>query len=69
MREGSSQGRNGWRRGWFGLLLGFAAILWVWLVVLPGLGKWEVVREHVDRLDRENINAGAMFYTEVENHR
>ena len=59
MREGSSQGRNGWRRGWFGLLL----------VVLPGLGNWEVVREHVDRLDRENINAGAMFYTEVENHR
>lgn len=69
MREGSSQGRNGSHRGWLGLLLGFAAILWVWLVVLPGLGNWEVVREHVDRLDRENINAGAMFYTEVENHR
>jgi hypothetical protein len=27
------------------------------------------VREHVDLLDRSNINAGAMFYTEVENHR
>lgn len=69
MREGSSQERNGRLVGWLGLLLGFAAILWVWLVVLPGLGRWEVVREHVDLLDRSNINAGAMFYTEVENHR
>ncbi len=69
MREGNSQGRDGWHLGWLGLVLGCVAILWVWLVVLPGLGKWEVVREHVDRLDRENINAGAMFYTEVENHR
>ncbi|MEY2612937.1 MAG: hypothetical protein RL069_1749 [Planctomycetota bacterium] len=69
MREGSSQEKNGRLVGWLGLLLGFAAILWVWLVVLPGLGRWEVVREHVDLLDRSNINAGAMFYTEVENHR
>jgi hypothetical protein len=69
VREGSSQEKNGRLVGWLGLLLGFAAILWVWLVVLPGLGRWEVVREHVDLLDRSNINAGAMFYTEVENHR
>lgn len=69
MRDGISQEKNGRLGGWVGLLLGFAAILWVWLVVLPGLGRWEVVREHVDLLERSNINAGAMFYTEVELHR
>jgi hypothetical protein len=41
----------------------------VWSVFLPWVGRWWVVREHLELMERSNINAGAMFYTEVENER
>lgn len=39
---------------------------WIWLIGLPWLGQWQPVREHVDRLNAQRINASAMFYTELE---
>ncbi len=37
-----------------------------WLIVLPWIGQQAPVREHVDRLHAADINASAMFYTELE---
>lgn len=42
------------------------AIALVWLVFLPWLGERPAVRSHVDRLHAANINASAMFYSELE---
>lgn len=51
------------------LLAAVLGIVLMWGVVLPWMGSWGVVRAHLELLERENINAGAMFYTEVENER
>lgn len=48
------------------LLLAAACVGWVWLFGLPWLGQWQPVRQHVDRLNTQRINASAMFYTELE---
>lgn len=48
------------------LLLAAACVGWVWLIGLPWLGQWQPVRQHVDRLNTQRINASAMFYTELE---
>lgn len=37
-----------------------------WLVFLPWLGKQPPVRRHVDTLHAAEINASAMFYSELE---
>ena len=37
-----------------------------WLLFLPWLGERPVVRRHVDRLHAADINASAMFYSELE---
>ncbi|MFN7734341.1 MAG: hypothetical protein ACK5OB_20780 [Pirellula sp.] len=47
-------------------LLAAGCIGWIWLVGLPWLGQWQPVRQHVDRLNTQRINASAMFYTELE---
>jgi hypothetical protein len=46
------------------LLLGL-----VWLGVLPYLAGIPSVKNHIELLERRNINAGAMFYTEVQENR
>lgn len=51
------------------LLAGVLGILLVWSVILPWVGRWMVVREHLELMERSNINAGAMFYTELQNER
>jgi hypothetical protein len=50
---------------WLRFAAGIALLLLVWLVLLPALGNWTPVREHVARLDRAGVNAQAMFYTEL----
>jgi hypothetical protein len=47
-------------------LLAAGCVGWVWLIGLPWLGQWQPIRQHVDRLNAQRINASAMFYTELE---
>lgn len=51
------------------LVLGSLAIAVVWLWLLPLIAQNPVVERHMRLLDERNINAGAMFYTEVEENR
>lgn len=54
------------RRGAAGLLLGLAAMAFVWLVVLPHLASRDSVRQQLRFLEERRIDAGAMYYTELE---
>ena len=38
----------------------------VWLVVLPWLGQRAPIRKHIDALHAADINASAMFYSELD---
>ncbi len=51
---------------WTTSALAVLSIALVWLVVLPWVGEQAAVRRHVDRLHAADINASAMFYTELE---
>ena len=42
------------------------AMAMFWLVFLPWLGQRPAVRQHVDTLHAADINASAMFYSELE---
>lgn len=48
------------------LLLGLAALALVWLVVLPHLASYDGMRRRLDFLEERRIDAGAMYYTELE---
>lgn len=37
-----------------------------WLIFLPWLGQQPAVRRHVDSLHAADINASAMFYSELD---
>ncbi len=52
-----------WRR--LALLLGAAAIAFLWLVVLPWAGSRPALREDIQWREAHGINAGAMYYTEL----
>jgi hypothetical protein len=47
-------------------LTGTLLILLFAFVVVPGLQRWEPVREVRDAIDRRGIDATALFYTESE---
>jgi|694.fasta_scaffold01805_16 hypothetical protein len=51
---------------WLHLALWAAAISVIWLVLLPRVGDLESVSEHLDLMDRRNVRAGAMYYTDLE---
>lgn len=51
------------------LILGSLLIVFVWTWVLPRVARTPAVQKHIRFLDDHNINAGAMFYTEVQEHR
>lgn len=38
----------------------------IWLLVLPWIGSWESVENHLELLESRRIDASAMFYTELE---
>ncbi len=38
----------------------------IWLLVLPWIGNWESVENHLELLESRRIDASAMFYTELE---
>lgn len=38
----------------------------IWLVLLPWLGERAFMRQHVDTLHAADVNASAMFYSELD---
>lgn len=51
---------------WISAVIALLSIAWIWLVVLPWVGRHAAVQAHVERLHAADINASAMFYTELE---
>ncbi len=46
--------------------LAIAFLLAVWLVILPWIATRPQMDEHLRNLDKQGIDGGAMFYTELE---
>lgn len=46
--------------------LAIASLLAVWMVILPWIASWPQMDEHLRNLDKQGIEGGAMFYTELE---
>ena len=53
-------------RGYGQLLLAACAVAAVWLVLLPWLARHPLVAEHLHDLEVRGIDAGAMYYTDLE---
>ncbi len=47
------------------LAIGAALAIGCWTVVLPALSDLPTVRRQLDRRNEQGINAGAMFYSEL----
>ena len=54
------------QRGWMQLAIGLAAILVLWLAVLPWIANQSPVRRHIEFLEQRRIDPSAVFYTELE---
>ena len=52
--------------GLFKLLASTAIVLAIWLGVLPGIARMEPVESHLQMLREHHIDAGAMFYSELD---
>jgi hypothetical protein len=52
--------------GWPALAASCGLLALVWLAVLPQLALHPKMRGRIDRLEKARIDAGAMFYTELE---
>ena len=48
------------------LAVGMAAILILWLAVLPRIADQPAVQRHIEFLEQQRIDPSAMFYTELE---
>lgn len=46
--------------------IALAVVAFLWLVVLPTIGRLEPVRDFIDANESRGINPGAMYYTELE---
>lgn len=53
-------------RRWLSAAATLAAVALIWLVILPWLAEQPPIRQHVDSLHAADINASAMFYSELE---
>jgi hypothetical protein len=47
------------------LCLCVAALVLIWCVGLPTLAKFRPLREHIDAMEKGEVNVNAMFYTEL----
>jgi hypothetical protein len=63
---GGHKPRRGSGSRWVRLGLSTVGIVFVWLVLLPCVGRFPAVQCHLEHLEARNINASAMFYTELE---
>jgi len=52
--------------GWLRLACGTAAILILWLAILPRIADQPPVRRHIEFLEQRQIDPSAMYYTELE---
>lgn len=57
------------RMGCLKLAAGCLLLSLLWLWGIPQLAKLPVVKQHIELLEANDINTGAMFYTEVQDHR
>ena len=46
-------------------VIGVTAILFLWLIVLPTIGRSDTARRWIAPLRKKGIDPSAMFYTEV----
>lgn len=53
-------------RRWLRAAAALVAVAVIWLIALPWLAEQEPIRQHVDSLHAADINASAMFYSELE---
>ncbi len=54
---------------WFrylGLVLATTAVAFVWTVILPWVALQPQMANHLQELEKQGIDGGAMFYTELE---
>ncbi|MCA9094453.1 MAG: hypothetical protein KDA68_13270 [Planctomycetaceae bacterium] len=49
----------------FRVVFAVAALGAVWLVVLPWVGEWGGVREHIRRMEEGGVDPSAMYYSEL----
>ncbi len=54
---------------WVKFLAAATALLLVWTILLPWIGRHPSMREMIDRNESLGIDPSAMFYTELENMR
>ncbi len=52
--------------GWGRLLFAVCAVAAVWLVLLPWLARQPHMAEHLHGLEVRGIDAGAMYYTDLD---
>jgi len=50
----------------FRLIAVTVVMLVTWLVVLPWIARQPSMQRHLSELDRQGIDGGAMYYTELE---
>ncbi len=48
------------------LSLWVVALVFIWCVALPRFAQLKPIRQHIDTMHANDINVGAMFYTELE---
>lgn len=61
--------KSGSLMGFLKLATGCLLLSLLWLWGIPQLAKFPVVKQHIELLEANDINTGAMFYTEVQDHR
>jgi len=55
-------------RGILRLLASIGVVLIIWMGILPQVAQLEPVQTHLRQLENRNIDAGAMFYSELDQH-
>ncbi|MGB1927354.1 MAG: hypothetical protein ACPHL6_12525 [Rubripirellula sp.] len=48
------------------LAIGVTTLLWIWLFVLPGIGRLEPVNRMIKQHRESGVDPSVMFYTEID---
>lgn len=52
---------------WFRLTFCVAMVALIWLGVLPQMRLWRTISNHIELMEKREVKAGAMYYTDLEN--